>query len=206
MAIEIDLRSLVASAAIEAKLRRRDDIREPGWAFWELRNINRHRIVGLMSAYRQFPDVASLQSEIRGKVGRNFKVSWWRGMAYGAVAEVSAISTQIDDLKTLVDVRDNEKGVLQWVVLVASGTQTALGVHTWIEGDLSPVYRSIVTGLAKAGYAVSNARREKDGLMKFLTRVADADVAVHTFGMRRTMFPEFKEPTLPANPQKPQGG
>ncbi len=202
MMIESDLRSMVASAAIEAKLRRREDIREPGWAFWELRNINRHRVIGLMSAYRQFPDVASLQNEIRGKVGRDFKVSWWRGMAYGAVAEVSAISTEVDDLKTLVDVRNNERGVLQWVILLARGTQTAIGVHTWIEGDLSPAYRSIVEGLARAGYKVSNARREKDGLMKFLTRVADADVAVHTLGSRRTLFTEFQEPNLPVGTTK----
>lgn len=205
MPMESDLRRIVASAAIEAKLQWREDIREPDWAFWELRNINMHRVIGLMSAYRQFPDVASLQSEIRGKVGRNFKVSWWRGMAYGAVAELSALSLQLDDVKKLVDIHENAKGDLQWLVLVASGARAALGVHTWIEGYLSLVYRSIVQQLANAGYKVANARREKDGMMKFLTSAADVDVAIHTFGMKRTLFQEFQEPTLPNDQAKAKG-
>jgi hypothetical protein len=195
--MESDLQRIVASAAINAKLQRREDIREPGWDFWELRNINMHRVIGLMSEHRQFPDVGSIQSEIRGKVGRNFKVSWWRGMAYGAVAEVSALSLQLNDLEKLVDIRENVKGDLQWLVLVAGGERAALGVHTWIEGYLGPVYRRIVEQLANAGYKVANARREKDGLMKFLTSTADVDVAIGSFGMRRRRFQDFQEPTLP---------
>jgi len=60
-----------------------------------------------------------------------------------------------DDLKVLVDVRENEKGTLQWVVLVASDARIALGVHTWIEGYLSPVYRDTLQALAKTGYGSS---------------------------------------------------
>ena len=108
-----DLSSIIASAAAQRNLRLRNDLNEPGWTFWELRTLNRHRVVGLLNEYRQFTDAHDLEAEIRGIVSRNFKCSWWRGMAYGVVAEMSAISLSPDGLKTLVDVRENENGTLQ---------------------------------------------------------------------------------------------
>ena len=189
-----DLSSIITSAAAQRNLRPRDDLSEPGWTFWELRTLNRHRVVGLVNEYRQFTDAHDLETEIRGVVSRNFKCSWWRGMAYGVVAEASAISLSPDSLKMLVDVRENDKGTLQWVVLVASEAPVALGVHTWMEAYLSPVYRGILQALAYTGYKVASAKREKDGLMRFLTAGADLDLALHTFGTKRVAFPEFQDP------------
>jgi hypothetical protein len=74
--------------------------------------------------YRHHADTGAL-----GRAGRE-----------GVVADVGAIALSPDDLKALVDVRENEQGDLQWVVLVASDVRVALGVHTWVEGYLSPVY------------------------------------------------------------------
>lgn len=136
-----DLPAIIGSAATQRALRLRSDLREPGWTFWELRTLNMHRVVGLLSEYRQFADARDLESEIRGVVSRNFKRSWWRGMAYGVVAWVTAISLSRDDLRTLVDVRENSNGTLQWVILTGRHARVALGVHTWMEGYLSPVYR-----------------------------------------------------------------
>ena len=189
-----DLSSIIASEAAQRNLRPRNDLNEPGWTFWELRTLNRHRVVGLLNEYRQFTDAHDLEAEIRGVVSRNFKCSWWRGMAYGVVAEMSAISLSPDGLKTLVDVRENENGTLQWIVLVASDARVALGVHTWMEAYLSPVYRGILQALADTGCKVATAKREKDGLMRFLTAGADLDIALHTFGTKRVAFPEFHDP------------
>ena len=97
----------------------------------------------------------------------------------------------------LVDIRENEKGDVQWVILTASHAQVAVGVHTWVEGYLSPVYREILETLAAEGYKVSSVKREKDGLLKFLTAVADFDTAIRTFGANRTLFPEFREIAAP---------
>ena len=193
----------IASAAQQPGMRPRNDLSEPGWTFWELRSLNIHRVVGLAGEYRQFADARDLEAEIRGVLTRNFKRAWWRGIAYGVVAEVSAISLRPDDLKMLVDIRENEKGTLQWVILVASHVQTALGVHTWIEGYLSPVYRDILQTLAAKGYQVASVKREKDGLMKFLTAVADVDVAIQSLGTRKTLFPEFREIATPTTPPRP---
>jgi hypothetical protein len=186
-------------------MRPRPDLSEPGWSFWELRNINMHRVVGLANEYRQFADASDLETEIRGVLTRNFKRAWWRGIACGVVMEVSGISLPVDDLKTLVDVREISKGTLQWVILLASHAQTALGVHTWIEGYLSPVYRDILQGLATNGYQVTSAKREQDGLMRFLTGVANADVAIQSLGARKTMFPEFREFAPPEQPPVIEG-
>ena len=199
-----DVLSTIASAAQRPGMRPRNDLSEPGWTFWELRTLNIHRVVGLASEYRQFADARELEVEIRGVHSRNFKRAWWRGIAYGVVAEVSAISLRPDDLKLLVDLGENSKGTLQWVILVASHVRTALGVHTWVEGYLSPVYREILRVLAAKGYQVASVKREKDGLMKFLTAVADVDVAIQSLGNRRTLFPEFREIAPPIKPQASQ--
>lgn len=195
-----DVLSIIASAAQQPGMRPRDDLSEPGWVFWELRNLNIHRVVGLASEYRQFAGARDLEAEIRGVLARNFKRAWWRGIAYGVVAEVSGVSLLPDDLKMLIDIRENRKGTLQWVILVASHVQTALGVHTWVEGYLSPVYRGILQAMAGKGYQVASVKREKDGLMRFITAVADVDVAIQSLGARK-LFPEFREIAAPAKPR-----
>jgi hypothetical protein len=188
-----DCSSLIAAPAVRQNLRPREDLDEPGWTFWELRNINRHRVVGLVREHRPFADVHDLEAEIRSVVSRHFKCAWWRGMAFGVVGDVPSISLRPEDLKVLVDVRENPKGTLQWVILVASDPRAAIGIHTWMEAYLSPVYRSILQGLGNGGYHVATATREKDGLMRFLTAAADVEVALHSFGTRRTAFPEFDD-------------
>ena len=197
-----DLPSIIGSAAVRRNLHARNDLSEPGWTFWELRTLNLHRVVGLLNDYQQFADAHDFEAAIRGVVPRKFKPSWWRGMAYGVVAEMAAISLSPDDLKMLVDVRENAKGTLQWVILLASDARLALGVHTWIEGYLSPVYRDVLQGLTEADYQVVSVKKEKDGLMKFLTAGADLNVALHTFGTRRVAFPEFKDPFIKKEEEK----
>lgn len=201
-----DLFSIVTSTAAQRRLRPRTDRREPGWTFWELRTLNMHRVVGLVTEHRQFADARDLEAEIREVVSRNFKCAWWRGMAYGIVADVPAITLSLDDLKVLVDVRDNAKGTLQRVILVTTEARVALAVHTWMEAYLSPMYRDILQALAETGCQVASARREKDGLMKFLTAGADVDVAINSFGTRRVLFPEFRDPVLEEQSSKDRVG
>lgn len=185
------LAAFIAEPARQLGLRPRDDIREPGWTFWELRTLNRHRVVGLVTEHRVFKDAPDLGTEIREVVSRHFRVAWWRGMAYGVAADVPTIGLKAQDLTALVDVRDNSRGTLQWVVLAAGDAHAAVGVHTWIEGYLSPVYQSILQRLTVAGYRVATAVRQKDGLMRFLAAAADVDLALHGFGPRRA-FPAFR--------------
>ena len=147
-----------------------------------------------------FGSLQELNDEIRGVLSRQFRRSWWRGIAYGVVVDVSTVSLKPDDLKALVDVRENSRGDVQWVVLTAVDRQVAVGVHTWIEAYLTPAYQAILLSLQSAGFRITSVKREKDGLMKFLTGVADLDVAIHSFG-QRVAFPEFQnDPTRWASP------
>jgi hypothetical protein len=186
------LAAIIAPAVGPRGLKLRSDLAVPGWMFWELRTLNRHRVVGLLKPHRAFATAQDLNDEVRGVLAREFKRAWWRGIAYGVVVEVDAITLKADDLKMLVDLRENEKGVLQWLILVAADRHVAIGVHTWMEAFLSPAYRAILLSLEGMGCQVNSVRREKDGLMKFLTGVANLDVAIHTLGQKRVAFPEFQ--------------
>lgn len=179
-----DLIGVVATAAQGRRLQARDDLDEPGWRFWELRNLNMHRVVGLLKASRRFADPRELEAEIRGAIARNFRRAWWRGLAYGAVVELAPVSWSSDDLKPLVDIYENRKGVLQWVVLAEGDERRALGVHTWEATYLSPVYSAILAALAAAGWQVARAVKGKDGLLKFLTGVS---------ALEGVSFPEFRD-------------
>jgi hypothetical protein len=186
-----DLPSVVNAAATQRKLKSRLDLHERGWAFWELRNINMHRVVGLFRPDGPIVDVGTLNTTLRDALARNFKRAWWRGIAYGVVADAGAFSPAPDDLKVLVDSYENTKGTMQWVVLVDASSRKVTGVHNWIEGYLGPVYRAVLQSLASQGYQISSIMKDKDGLLRFLTAVADARSEVLT---GRPTFPEFQDP------------
>jgi hypothetical protein len=180
----LELSSPIESAVTRQGLRVRSDLSEHGWTFWELRTLNRHRAVGLLKDDRKFANAHDLETEIRGAMSRNFKRSWWRGFAYGVVAELYVIPWSSTELEPLVNIYENSKGVLQWLILVAKDSHTAIGVHTWLEVFLSPAYREILQALATDGYRVTRAVRGKDGLWKFLTGVSE---------LKDVEFPEYRD-------------
>jgi hypothetical protein len=186
-----DLPSIVNSAASQRRLKSRPDLHERGWAFWELRNINMHRVVGLFRPDIPIVDVGTLNTTLRDGLARNFKRAWWRGIAYGVVADAGSFSPTTDDLKVLVDSYENTKGTMQWVVLVDGQAHKVTAVHNWIEGYLGPVYRAVLQSLAAQGYQINSVMKDNDGFLRFLTAVADARSEVLT---GRPTFPEFQDP------------
>jgi hypothetical protein len=179
-----DMSTIVAAAVAPLRLKPREDLDDPGWTFWELRNLNMHRVVGLLKDDRAFADVRDLERAIRGAIVRHFTRAWWRGLAYGVVAEVTLASWKPDDLEPVVDIYDNRKGVLQWIVLVDRHQRRAVGAHTWVGAYLSPVYQMVLGALASDGYAVARAVKGKNGIWKFLTEVGELQGAV---------FPEYRD-------------
>jgi hypothetical protein len=176
---ESGLAELISSLA-DGRLAERGDLSEPCWRFWERRNLNMHRLVGLWSLPRTM-GATELNTEARAAIGRHFHRAWWRGLAWGVVVEVPDIALSSEDLKELIDVRENVRGTWQWLVLVSGAKKTVLGAHTWTEGYLSPVYRGLLSRLQERGFQVTSVRREKDGLMKILTAA------------RPRAFPEFQD-------------
>jgi hypothetical protein len=180
-----ELAVIVGDAAVRRGLRVRDDLHVPGWTFWELRTLNRHRVVGLLTEYRTFADVGDLEAEVRAAISGNFKRAWWRGLAYGVVAEVGPLAWKPDDLEPLIDIYENRKGVFQWLVLAAPDGHSAIGAHTWESVFLSPVYREVLAALTAGSYRVATAVKGKGGVWKFLTGVSD---------LQGVSFPEFRDP------------
>jgi len=188
---ETDLPDWVAAAGIDG-LNECRRVTEPHWRFWEYRTLNRHRVVAHWSARRGFANLDELGRSVRQMISAHFKAAWWRGLAFGAVVDVVSLNMKGAELEKLVDVRDNAQGTFQWVVVRSSLDPVALGVHTWMEGFLSPAYRSILRGLADSGYRVASVRREKTGATKVLFDLADLGTAVHTLGLRTSMTEEFR--------------
>jgi hypothetical protein len=175
---------MITSAAEKKGLRPRLDIVEAGWQFWELRTLNRHRAVGYMKNAGVISDAQNLESAIRDVFSRDFHRSWWRGFAYGVVAQLHTHTWQVGDLQPMVNLYENAKGVLQWIAVVDEISCSVFGVHTWLEVYLSPVYLEILGQLETRGYSISTAVRQKDGLWKFLTGMS---------GLKGVMFPEFRK-------------
>jgi hypothetical protein len=190
--IECDVHALVSPVLQDRKLRPRHDIAEPGWAFWELRNLNMHRLVGVARPQQAFADADAVESYVRDTMTRHFKRSWWRGMAYGVVLDRVSVDC-LDALIDIVDVIDNSKGTLQWAVLLAPGAPVAIGVHTWIEGYLSPVYRRLMDELRRLRFDVTSLIRPRDGLAGMLFEINDFRAAMASFNVRQHAFREFSE-------------
>jgi hypothetical protein len=191
MPIPVALLDIVASAVTPKAMQLRSDLSEPGWTFWERRTLNIHRVVGLSHGDRPFTDARTLDTELRAALARNFKRAWWRGIAYGVVVDVGTLTMALDDLKILVDEYENNKGTMQWVILLAGDAPRVTGVHTWVEGFLSPVYRAVLQALSDNGYQIESVMKEKNGLMRLLTAVADARARAYT---GHAAFPEFRDP------------
>jgi hypothetical protein len=181
---DLDLAATVAAAAGARGLRARDDLEDPGWRFWELKDLNMHRVVGLLRQGGTIADPGSLGQEVRAAFARDLKRGWWRGLACGVVVDAGSVSWTPQDVVPLVDVRDSRRAVLQWIIVVSQGRR-AVGVHTWLETFLSPVYRATLDAVRSSGGSVATAVRGEDGLLRFLTGVSE---------LEGVSFPSFREP------------
>ena len=157
----------------------RDELSEPSWHFWERRNLNLHRVVGLWSCRGERLDARTLAASVRTTLRAHFRRSWWRGLGFGIVVESDDVLLSPEDSGELIDGRENAQGTWQWLVQVAPPRRAAVGVHNWVEGFLSPIYRDLLGELARGNQVIS-LRKERDGLMRLLTSVKPG------------VFPEFR--------------
>lgn len=178
--------------AAAGRLRRNSTLDNADFTWWEQKTLNMHRAVVLWTP-RNLDSIDRLREAVRDEQRRRAPSSWWRGMGFGAVVAVPSLTLSPDELALLIDVRKNGTGTWQSAVLAATEARAAVGVHTWAEGYLTPVYRALLGGLEKAGYAVCRTKREKDGLMRVLTGAANLAVTVRSLGLKRTVLAEFDD-------------
>lgn len=138
---------------------------------WEYKTFNIHR--GVLYLCPKFSiNYSRFAEEVRQKLLSRYKVSWWRGFAFGVVLEVKSIP---DDLQTIIDsidVRNNKKGTWQWVILICHEQKITIAVHTWMAGLLTPVYQEVLKICKSSGYEVKNIKKEKDKVMNFLIKIS----------------------------------
>ena len=77
------------------------------------------------------------------------------------------------ELAEVVDARSNRRGTWQWIVLDFADAQAALGICTWTEGYLAPIYQDVMTGLATEGYDCLAYRKEPDQVIEALLTIHD---------------------------------
>jgi hypothetical protein len=163
---------MVMLESLQNRLRLRDALPDSEWQIWEHKTLNIHRGVLYWSPSDASLTFAEMENRVRKKVAESYRVSWWRGFAFGVVVHSKAVPPDISAIESTIDTRVSGKGTWQWTVLACSARQTAVGVHTWVEGYLSPVYRQCLDQSESQGWIVGDFKKEKDKLMQFLTSAA----------------------------------
>jgi hypothetical protein len=161
----------------------RQDILGTEWQLWEHKTLNIHRGVLHWRSENREPVLSQMSQNIREQVESRFRIGWWRGFAFGVLIEAPAVPPDLSAIEDWIDVRANGKGTWQWIIYVCPKAGIAVGVHTWLEGYLSPVYQSLLASYQAQNYAVGSCKKDKGMLMEFLTTVRS---------LKRYGFKEFE--------------
>lgn len=159
------------SEIIENLLPKHKKRKDEDWTLWEHKTLNIHRAIlhWEPAAELSYP---AMSEAVRNKIDETYKISFWRGFAYGVIIDISYMPDKIDMIAESIDTRDNNKGTWQWVILICSETKSIIAIHTWVAGFLTPIYEAVLSSYASLGYKVGDFKKEKDKLMKFLTEIA----------------------------------
>ena len=157
---------------LEKRLRLRDAPGHGEWRLWEYKSFNMHRGVLHWQPVGDPLSCGELAQAIRQRVKDTYRVSWWRGMAFGALVEVRDLPEDVTSIDASIDTRSNSQGTWQWLALVCREAKVAIGVHTWTEGYLTPAYRELLAHYESSGYRTGSFKKEKDRLIQFLTAAA----------------------------------
>ena len=142
------------------------------WSAWEHKTLNLHRGILEWHPQGQVTQYSEITTAVRKKIKETFKGSWWRGFAFGVLAELPLLPKDAASCEMDVDVRNNTQGTWQWILLVCPSTKIGVGIHTWTSGYLSPTYQSLVDHFKSEGYNVGSFKKEKDKLMAFLMAIS----------------------------------
>lgn len=153
------------------------------WVLWEHKTLNIHRAILQWTPQAKLP-YSAIHEQLRNKISEEYKVSWWRGFGFGVILNVHSIPDRIELIEDTVDIRDNRKGTCQWVIIVCQEPKFVIAVHTWMSTFLTPIYESLIAHYQDQGYNVADFKKEKDKMMKLLTRLS---------GFKGVHFHEYKQ-------------
>jgi hypothetical protein len=155
-----------------ARLRRRESVDCQSWHIWERKTLNLHRGVLHWQPVDESLSFETMSQCIRERVKETYRVSWWRGFGFGTLIESPVLPKDIAVIVSNIDTRANSKGTWQWTVIACPPTRIALGIHTWIEAYLSPVYRELIGHYESVGFQVASFKKEKDKFFEFIAAIA----------------------------------
>ena len=131
------------------------------WTLWEHKTLNIHRAILHWSPASKV-SYPAINEAVTNKIAEKYKVSWWRGFAYGVIIDVSSIPDQVEMIDASIDTKGNTNGTWQWVILICSETKSVIAIHTWMAGFLTPIYEAVLTRYSSMGYDVGNFKKDKD--------------------------------------------
>jgi hypothetical protein len=140
----------------------------PSWQLWQHKSLNMHRGVIYWDATSATPTLFEIRDQVRSVVRDHFRPSWWRGFGFGAIISLNHVDDAFKDAADLVDVRNNRKGVWQWLVLHYPKLQSATGICTWRFEYLRPVYQDLLSALQDSGFACASQQKDMDALAQRL--------------------------------------
>jgi hypothetical protein len=156
---------------IGARLRPRGHDLGPEWHVWEHKTLNIHRGVLHWQTADACADLTNLPELIRANVKASFRISWLRGFAFGVLIESDARPLDRSIIEDWIDIRARLGGTWQWTIYACPPARTVVAVHTWQEGFLSPIYRSLLERYHTMDYLVSSSRKENEPAWPILAPV-----------------------------------
>lgn len=144
----------------------------PSWRLWQYKSLNLHRGVIHWDATSTTIALPEIRDQVRTVVRNHFRPAWWRGFGFGAIVSLDHVDESFKHAADLVDVRNNGKGTCQWLVLHFPSSQTAIGIRTWTEGYLAPVYHDLLSELRNTGFTCESYQKDMDAFMKQLTAIS----------------------------------
>lgn len=143
----------------------------PCWHTWQYKSLNMHRGVIHWDATTERCTIVDIRDQFRHVAQFHYKPSWWRGFAFGAIVSLKHVDDSFQHAGELIDEYANGEGTWQWLVFHFPEAKIAIGVTTWIDGYLAPVYQDLMGQFKAAGYQCRSHVREMDAFLQTLVKI-----------------------------------
>ena len=150
------------------------DVTAPSARVWEHKTFNRQAVIWESNA--RDIDMQSYMADLRRDVKHTCLPNLLRGLALGTVLNVARLPDGITELAQAIDARQKSSTVWQWAIVVSEHPRVVVAIHTWMRVSLTNIYESALAEYRQEGYEVGAFKKDKDALLKFLTRIKAVDM------------------------------
>jgi hypothetical protein len=176
----------ILEALIGRRLKRLPSDLPTSWTLWQRKTLNIHRGIIHLDLRGSAVSLERVRDDVRRTVRDCFRPSWWRGFGFGTILSLSEADDSLTQVADLIDVRNNGKGTWQWIILHFESPSAAIGVCTWTEGYLAPIYREFLEERRQAGCLCESHKKDMDAVLKALhaiRKLSPTNQALRVFGL-----------------------